>query len=57
MYGGNGNQLLLLQKYHAERQDLLKAERNILLMKQVCWEDKQYLKMADILKVTQSYKT
>jgi hypothetical protein len=28
--GGNGNQLLLLQKYHVDRQDLLKAERNIL---------------------------
>jgi len=56
VYGGNGNQLLLLQKYHADRQDLLKAERNILLIKQVCWESKEYLKMAYILKVTQSYK-
>lgn len=57
VYGGTGNQLLLLQKYHVDRQALLKAERNILLMKQICWEGKQNLKMADILKVTQSYKT
>jgi hypothetical protein len=36
VYGGTGNQLLLLQKYHVDRQDLFKAERNILLMKQIC---------------------
>jgi hypothetical protein len=35
VYGGNGSQLLLLQKHHADRQDLLQAEKNILLMKQV----------------------